>query len=87
MTMRQAKQTLPANRARAAIGLVFVVALIREATAQPVPPVPSNVDDMLVCQDVNRSPGVVPHVSPEIAAKLRLKELKQIRDARLRCDE
>jgi hypothetical protein len=38
--------------------------LIKQATAQPVPPLP-----------------------PEVAAKLRQKELSRIRDARLRCDE
>ena len=42
---------------------------------------------MLVCQEANRSPQVVPHVSPAVAEKIRQKELKRIRDARLRCDE
>lgn len=61
-----------------------MASLISGATAQPLP---RNVDDMLVCQEANRSPGAVPHVSPQVAEKLRQKELKRIHDARLRCDE
>jgi hypothetical protein len=55
-----------------------VAAFISGATAQPVP---RNVDDTLVCQEANRSPSVVPHVSPQVAEKIRQKELKRIHDA------
>jgi hypothetical protein len=60
------------------------VVITNEATAQPVP---IDVDATLVCREANRSPDVVPHVSPAVAEKLKQKELKRIRDARLRCDE